>query len=146
MRPARAVPVNTSQRPAVVHGSNAPADSPRWRVMSSGSLALLTRQAQAIHVVLPCQRENPQLWFSELPADLELAKAHCRSCPLRGPCLSGAVERGEPHGVWGGEIFAQGAIIAQKRPRGRPPTRSAGPPASASRQIGPGPCTTARSA
>ena len=34
----------------------------------------------------------------QLPADLELAKAHCRSCPLRGSCLSGAVERGEPHG------------------------------------------------
>jgi len=107
--------------------------------MSSGSLALLTRLAQASHVVLPCQRENPQLWFSELPADLELAKAHCRSCPLRGPCLSGAVERGEPHGVWGGEIFVRGAVIARKRPRGRPPTRSAGPSAaaSASRRIGP---------
>jgi len=52
--------------------------------------------------------------------DLELARAHCRPCPLRGPCLAGAVERGEPHGVWGGEIFERGVIIARKRPRGRP--------------------------
>ena len=84
------------------------------------SVALLASQAQALDGLLPCQREDPQLWFSGLPADLELARAHCRPCPLRGPCLAGAVERGEPHGVWGGEIFERGVIIARKRPRGRP--------------------------
>ena len=91
--------------------------------MPDSSVALLARQARAVDGLLPCQRENPQLWFSEFPADLELAKAYCGPCPLRGPCLAGAVERGEPHGVWGGQIFAQGAIVAQKRPRGRPPAR-----------------------
>jgi WhiB family redox-sensing transcriptional regulator len=70
---------------------------------------------------LPCRRENPELWFSEQPADLELAKAHCRPCPIRRSCLAGAVERREPHGVWGGEIFAHGRIITEKRSRGRPP-------------------------
>ncbi|MBR7560709.1 WhiB family transcriptional regulator, partial [Mycobacterium tuberculosis] len=25
-----------------------------------------------------------------------------------------------PWGVWGGEIFERGAVIARKRPRGRP--------------------------
>jgi WhiB family transcriptional regulator, redox-sensing transcriptional regulator len=93
--------------------------------MPDSSVAVLARQARAVDGLLPCQRENPQLWFSELPADLELAKAYCGPCPLRGPCLAGAVARGEPHGVWGGQIFAQGAIVAQKRPRGRPPARSA---------------------
>jgi WhiB family transcriptional regulator, redox-sensing transcriptional regulator len=39
---------------------------------------------------------------------------------MRRACLAGAVERGEPHGVWGGQIFARGAIITEKRPRGRP--------------------------
>ena len=70
---------------------------------------------------LPCRRENPELWFSEQPVSLELAKAHCRPCPIRRLCLAGAVERREPHGVWGGEIFAHGRIITEKRPRGRPP-------------------------
>ena len=42
------------------------------------------------------------------------------ACPLRRPCLAGAVERGEPCGVWGGEIFERGRIIAFKRPRGHP--------------------------
>ena len=72
---------------------------------------------------LPCRRENPQPWFSDLPADLELAKAYCQPCPMRRVCLAGAVERHEPHGVWGGEIFTRGAIITEKRPRGRPPSR-----------------------
>jgi len=87
------------------------------------SLALLTTQAKALDDPLPCHRENPQLWFSGLPAELQLAKAYCQPCPVRSGCLAGAVERHEPHGVWGGEIFACGAIIAEKRPRGRPPRR-----------------------
>ena len=70
---------------------------------------------------LPCQREDPRLWFSKRPADLELAKAYCRPCPLRAACLAGAMERQEPHGVWGGEIFEHGSVIAQKRSPGRPP-------------------------
>src|SRR5215469_7405053 len=91
----------------------------------ASSLVLLTRQAKALDELLPCHRENPQLWFSDLPADLQLAKAYCRPCPMRRVCLTGAVERHEPHGVWGGEIFALGAIITEKRPPGRPP-RTAG--------------------
>ena len=78
---------------------------------------------QAVDGLLPCQRD-PQLWFSDRPDELELAKAHCRPCPLRGPCLAGAVERREPYGVWGGEIFDHGTITARKRPRGRPPASS----------------------
>jgi WhiB family redox-sensing transcriptional regulator len=91
----------------------------------ASSLVLLTRQARALDELLPCHRENPRLWFSDLPADLQLAKAYCQPCPMRRVCLAGAVERHEPHGVWGGEIFAHGAIITEKRPRGRPPRRAA---------------------
>jgi WhiB family redox-sensing transcriptional regulator len=86
----------------------------------ASSLVLLTTQAKALDDPLPCHRENPQLWFSALPADLQLAKAYCQPCAMRPACLAGAVERREPHGVWGGEIFARGAIITEKRPRGRP--------------------------
>jgi WhiB family redox-sensing transcriptional regulator len=42
------------------------------------------------------------------------------TCPARLACLAGALERREPWGVWGGEIFERGVIIARKRPRGRP--------------------------
>lgn len=69
---------------------------------------------------LPCRREDPELWFADNPVDLERAKSHCQGCPLREECLQGALERREPWGVWGGEIFERGAVIARKRPRGRP--------------------------
>ena len=69
---------------------------------------------------LPCRVEDPELWFAEAPAQLEEAKALCVACPLRVTCLAGALDRGEPWGVWGGEIFDRGVVIARKRPRGRP--------------------------
>ncbi len=69
---------------------------------------------------LPCRVEDPELWFAESPAQLEQAKTLCAECPVRDACLAGALDRGEPWGVWGGEIFERGVVIARKRPRGRP--------------------------
>ncbi len=69
---------------------------------------------------LPCHRVEPELFFAEAPADLEHAKTLCQACPVRVECLAGAIDRREPWGVWGGELFQNGVIIARKRPRGRP--------------------------
>jgi WhiB family redox-sensing transcriptional regulator len=68
---------------------------------------------------LPCT-EDPELFFAESPADVETAKAMCRGCKARLACLTGALERREPWGVWGGELLMRGAIVPRKRPRGRP--------------------------
>ena len=69
---------------------------------------------------LPCRSYDPELWFAESPADVEDAKALCRSCPVREACLASAIARHEPWGVWGGELLVQGVVVARKRPRGRP--------------------------
>jgi WhiB family redox-sensing transcriptional regulator len=69
---------------------------------------------------LPCRVHDADLWFAVSPADVERAKGLCRSCPVRDQCLTGALERREPWGVWGGELFLQGAVIPRKRPPGRP--------------------------
>ena len=69
---------------------------------------------------LPCRRDNAELYFAESPSDVELAKALCQDCPVRAECLAGALERREPWGVWGGELFLSGVVIPRKRPRGRP--------------------------
>ena len=61
------------------------------------------------------------LFFSEQLDDILRAKAFCRECPVRQPCLESAIARREPWGVWGGELFANGKVLAQKRRRGRPP-------------------------
>jgi WhiB family redox-sensing transcriptional regulator len=68
---------------------------------------------------LPCT-EEPELFFAESPEDVETAKAMCRGCKARLACLTGALERREPWGVWGGELLMRGAIVPRKRPRGRP--------------------------
>lgn len=68
---------------------------------------------------LPCT-DDPELFFAESPEDVETAKALCAGCAARLACLSGAMERGEPWGVWGGELFLRGQILPRKRPRGRP--------------------------
>lgn len=69
---------------------------------------------------LPCVIHDADLWFAEAPAELEQAKALCHQCPLRVECLATALEHRAAWGVWGGEIFVAGSIVARKRPRGRP--------------------------
>ena len=69
--------------------------------------------------ILPCT-DDPDLFFAESPVDVELAKSLCGGCPARAACLAGAIERREPWGVWGGELFLRGEIVPRKRPRGRP--------------------------
>lgn len=54
-----------------------------------------------------CRDEDPDLFFpigSTGPAlvQTEDAKAVCRGCPVREPCLRWAMENGQDSGVWGG--------------------------------------------
>ncbi len=70
--------------------------------------------------LIPCRSHDPELWFAEHTAQVEQAKALCRTCPIREGCLAGATERAEPWGVWGGEVFVGGQVVATKRGRGRP--------------------------
>lgn len=75
----------------------------------------------AADLTLPCQDlTTADLWFAEQTDQVEQAKALCSSCPIRRECLDGAIARREPWGVWGGEVFVDGAIVARKRGRGRP--------------------------
>ncbi|MGH1502522.1 MAG: WhiB family transcriptional regulator [Acidimicrobiales bacterium] len=69
-------------------------------------------------------REVPEagdLFFSEELPDIAAAKRICMSCPAMAECLEGALLRGEPAGVWGGQLFHNGKVLTQKRRRGRPP-------------------------
>ncbi len=67
----------------------------------------------------PCQ-EQPDLFFAIHGRALEMAKELCAACPFRAECLSEALRRHEPHGVWGGQILIDGEIVAVKRGPGRP--------------------------
>jgi WhiB family redox-sensing transcriptional regulator len=84
------------------------------------TISVLDRKTADIADELPCRVNDAELFFAESPSDVELAKALCQDCPVRAECLAGALERREPWGVWGGELFLQGVVIPRKRPRGRP--------------------------
>ena len=88
--------------------------------VESGVDERLLVAARGVKSDLPCRTFDPDLWFADSPAELELAKSLGVVCPLRVECLAGAIERAEPWGVWGGEIFERGAVVPRKRPRGRP--------------------------
>jgi WhiB family transcriptional regulator, redox-sensing transcriptional regulator len=80
------------------------------------------RPAQRVAAVgqrLPCG-QAPELFFADDPSGIALAKGMCADCPARAACLDGALQRGEPWGVWGGELVLDGVVIAAKPRRGRP--------------------------
>lgn len=60
-------------------------------------------------------------FFSEELQDIAVAKRICAECPVLAECLEGALERYEPYGVWGGQLFLNGKVLTAKRRRGRPP-------------------------
>jgi WhiB family redox-sensing transcriptional regulator len=62
-----------------------------------------------------------EIFFSEDLYDIARAKHLCSGCTLREACLEQAVAEREPAGVWGGELFLNGHVVALKRRRGRPP-------------------------
>ena len=62
-----------------------------------------------------------RVFFSDELGDIAQAKRICAECPAIEPCLSGAIVRREPWGVWGGELLSGGRIVNDKRPCGRPP-------------------------
>lgn len=97
----------------------APTDLPSHPVCADGAPAPDPTPASDC-LALPCWAAEPDLWFAESPADVERAKALCLPCPLREACLSGALARREPCGVWGGQLVVAGVVVPRKRPRGRP--------------------------
>lgn len=66
-----------------------------------------------------------ELFFSDQIPDIIAAKQICAGCSLIDACLQGATDRREPWGVWGGQLFLNGRVLAQKRRRGRPPKNPA---------------------
>jgi positive regulator of sigma E activity len=60
------------------------------------------------------------MFFSESQEVIAQAKTLCGGCPMKAKCLTGALSRAEPTGVWGGELFDDGQVIQAKRMPGRP--------------------------
>ena len=100
---------------AVDHGGSGP-----WPVTTYDDTDDRRQFDRVVASLIPCRMADPELWFAEQSAQVELAKSLCRECPVRVGCLAGAIDRAEPWGVWGGEVFIAGMVVAAKRGRGRP--------------------------
>ena len=106
--------------PVARQGENRREVTREMTTLSLTELIDLRSDAQAVGEAVPCREYDAELWFAESPADVEFAKSLCGTCPVRAECLASALERREPWGVWGGQLFLQGVVIPRKRPRGRP--------------------------
>ena len=60
-----------------------------------------------------------RVFFSQDRKVIDQAKAICAGCPRRESCLQGALERREPWGVWGGELFRNGHVVINRKRRPR---------------------------
>ena len=60
-----------------------------------------------------------RVFFSQDRKVIDQAKAICAGCPRRESCLEGALERREPWGVWGGELFRNGHVLTSRKRRPR---------------------------
>ena len=83
--------------------------------------ALVQRQEWEDHALCRDVTDAGQVFFSEDLGDIAAAKRVCADCPVLASCLESAIERAEPWGVWGGQLFLNGKALASKRGRGRPP-------------------------
>lgn len=69
-----------------------------------------------------CRQDDPELWMSNVQSDQRRAASICMGgaghppCPVRQICLAYAIERKEPHGVWGGFTERQRRRLAAGLP------------------------------
>jgi hypothetical protein len=66
---------------------------PQWMALSAALLELEDSPACA---------DEPELWWSKRPGDVERARVVCAFCPVQGWCREYALAAGEREGVWGG--------------------------------------------
>ena len=93
---------------------------PGWAEKKIGLNAVTGTYTDGSSFNLPCHTADPEMYFSEDELAIAEAKSLCGRCPVRAQCLEGALSRQEPAGVWGGELFEGGLVIARKRKAGRP--------------------------
>ena len=84
------------------------------------TLTLALQAAQAPEGAIPCRTYDSEYWFAEDAVTTAKAQRLCGKCPLKLTCLAEAISRGESCGVWGGELFDRGQVVARHKPKGRP--------------------------
>jgi WhiB family redox-sensing transcriptional regulator len=79
--------------------------APQWRADAA------CRAQSAVHFFAPAHVERKP----EKDAREGAARALCRRCPVREPCLEFALLVQEPHGIWGGLNELERGRLSRKR-------------------------------
>ena len=83
-------------------------------------LSLAQQAAQARTNSVPCRTYDADLWFAEDQASTDKAQRLCQRCPLQAACLSEALARQEPAGVWGRGTVRARADCCRPQAEGAP--------------------------
>ena len=62
-----------------------------------------------------CKEADPNLFYSNKPAEIKQAVEICNTCPVRVLCANYAVAENEEYGVWGGLTEADRRQLRKKR-------------------------------
>ena len=65
-----------------------------------------------------CREVDPDLFFPAKWEDVwqtKQAKAICKNCPIKIPCLTYALERSDILGIWGGTTYLERARMRTER-------------------------------
>lgn len=67
-----------------------------------------------------CRQVDAELFHPDVRGEgarrqVKQAKAICRECPVITQCFTFAVETGQRHGVWGGELLSSSRFRDQRR-------------------------------
>lgn len=63
---------------------------------------------------LPICSQDPELWWSDDPAEILMAKHYCTGCPILRECGMFALVNREKNGVWGGLSKNERATILRR--------------------------------
>ena len=84
-------------------------------------VARLMQERANVIVNTDCVHEDQRLLSEIERLAVSAGRLALAVLQVKQVCFEGALARREPWGVWGGELFVNGKVIAQKRRRGRPP-------------------------
>lgn len=103
-----------------------PGRSAEWSLGAAGRILMREERIEADwRGRATCRVHDPDLFFSAVPADVELAKSVCAGCPVRDRCEDFALKTGVRDGVWAGldENELRSAPRARPAPAPRPVAR-----------------------
>lgn len=86
--------------------------APAAQRTTGGQLARTALRPPDWHDRADCQDHDERDWYSPDKGRRHRARLICAGCPVQFDCALDALQRGEPHGMWGGLTVADRRTVA----------------------------------